>query len=105
MNSGQEQQLGGRCGISTDDRMSGERERHDDVGGVRDDIETARVAWNMIRTLAFTASFCCLGRAFFIHARRTSRMSAYELLLVVAAGESRSLGLDIERPPSVANQA
>jgi uncharacterized membrane protein len=42
-----------------------------DVGAVLDDFEAPWVAWNIVRTVAFTASFCALVRAFFLSARRS----------------------------------
>jgi uncharacterized membrane protein len=44
-----------------------------DLARVRDDFEGPWVAWNIVRTLATTAAFCCLARALFVHARGLGR--------------------------------
>lgn len=44
-----------------------------DLARVRDDFEGPWVAWHIVRTLATTASFCCLGRALVVHARGHNR--------------------------------
>jgi uncharacterized membrane protein len=36
---------------------------------VLDDFEAPWIAWNIVRTLAITASFGALVQAFFVHAR------------------------------------
>jgi uncharacterized membrane protein len=53
-----------------DELMSaGDPARIADLHRVRDDFEGPWVAWNIVRTVAITASFCCLARALFVHAR------------------------------------
>ncbi|MCW2657682.1 MAG: Protein of unknown function transrane [Jatrophihabitans sp.] len=44
-----------------------------DLAGVRDHFEGTWVVWNIVRTVATTASFGALGRALWIHARRSGR--------------------------------
>jgi uncharacterized membrane protein len=48
---------------------AGDPARIADLARVRDDFEGPWVAWNIVRTLAITASFGCLARALFVHAR------------------------------------
>jgi uncharacterized membrane protein len=50
---------------------AGDPARIADLARVRDDFEGPWVAWNIVRTLATTASFGCLARALFVHARRS----------------------------------
>jgi uncharacterized membrane protein len=50
-------------------KNAGEPGRIADLGRVRDDFEGPWVAWNIVRTLGVTASFGCLLRALFVHAR------------------------------------
>jgi uncharacterized membrane protein len=44
-----------------------------DLARVREDFERPWVAWNIVRTLGVTASFGCLLRALFVHAREARR--------------------------------
>jgi uncharacterized membrane protein len=44
-----------------------------DLARVRNDFEGPWVAWNIVRTLAVTGSFCCLARALVLHARQSPR--------------------------------
>jgi uncharacterized membrane protein len=48
---------------------AGDPARIADLARVRDDFEAPWVAWNVVRTVACTASFGCLARALFVHAR------------------------------------
>jgi uncharacterized membrane protein len=52
---------------------AGDPARIADLARVRDDFEGPWVAWNIVRTLATTAAFCCLARALFVHARGLGR--------------------------------
>ncbi len=52
---------------------AGDPARIADLARVRDDFAGPWVAWNIVRTLAITASFGCLARALFLHARRSGR--------------------------------
>jgi uncharacterized membrane protein len=55
--------------LNDDLENAGDPARIADVASVLDDFERPWVAWNIVRTLAITASFCALVQAFFIHAR------------------------------------
>jgi uncharacterized membrane protein len=48
---------------------AGDPARIADLARVRDDFEGPWVAWNIVRTLATVASFGCLARALYLHAR------------------------------------
>jgi len=48
---------------------AGDPDRIDDLARVRSDFEGPWIAWNIVRTLAFTAAFGCLGRALFLRGR------------------------------------
>jgi len=52
---------------------AGDPARITDLARVRDDFAGPWVAWNVVRTLAMTGSFCCLARALFVHARGRGR--------------------------------
>jgi len=52
---------------------AGDPARMADLAHVRDDFEGPWVAWNIVRTLAITASFGCLARALYVHARGLGR--------------------------------
>jgi uncharacterized membrane protein len=48
---------------------AGDPARIADLHRVREDFEAPWVAWNIVRTVACTASFGCLARALYLHAR------------------------------------
>jgi uncharacterized membrane protein len=59
--------------LNTDLENAGDPARIADLARVRDDFEAPWVAFNIVRTLATTASFACLARALFLHARGPGR--------------------------------
>lgn len=52
---------------------AGDPARIADLARVRDDFLGPWIAWNIVRTVACAASFGCLARALFLHARRAGR--------------------------------
>jgi uncharacterized membrane protein len=53
-----------------DDLMkAGDPARIENLAAVRDDFVTPWVAWNIVRTLALTAAFCCLAWALVLRGR------------------------------------
>jgi uncharacterized membrane protein len=59
--------------LNNDLENAGDPARIADLARVRDDFEGPWVAWNIVRTLATTASFGCLARALFVHGRTRGR--------------------------------
>jgi len=59
--------------LNDDLANAGDPARIADLARVRDDFEGPWIAWNIVRTLAITASFGCLARALFVHARGLGR--------------------------------
>ncbi len=56
--------------LNNDLENAGDPARIADLARVRDDFAGPWVAWNIVRTVACTASFGCLARALFLQARR-----------------------------------
>jgi uncharacterized membrane protein len=59
--------------LNNDLADAGDPGRVADLAAARDDFEDPWVAWHIVRTVALTAAFGCLGYALLLHGRSTGR--------------------------------